>query len=110
MPAVETVWEEYWRNLFYNGQEAGRDEVEHHAANTVNMMLGSDGGIPLAESGDSDGGNSDPTAELNEVAIVNCVPTLIGGMCTLFTSPGDISFLPLSFFFFFFFFAEEDRG
>ncbi|PIG85185.1 dienelactone hydrolase [Aspergillus arachidicola] len=79
VPAVETVWEEYWRNLSYNGQEAGRDEVEHHAANTVNMMVGSGGGLPLTGGGDSDGENSDPTAELNEVAVVNCVPTLIGG-------------------------------
>lgn len=121
VPAVETVWEEYWRNLFYNGQEAERDEVEHHAANTVNMMVGSGGGIPLTGGGDSDGENSDPTAELNEVAVVNCVPTLIGGMYSLSTCFPLIvpSIFPFFFFLFFSFLgsmwsgnllAREDRG
>ncbi|KAE8350486.1 hypothetical protein BDV28DRAFT_39164 [Aspergillus coremiiformis] len=77
IPAVETVWEAYWRNLFYSGQEAGRDEVESHAAN---MMVGSGSGIPLHGNGDyNDRENSDPTAELNETPMVNCVPTLVGG-------------------------------
>lgn len=104
---METVWEEYWRNLFYNGQEAERDEVEHHAANTVNMMVGSGGGIPLTGGGDSDGENSDPTAELNEVAVVNCVPTLIGGMYSLSTCFPLIvpSIFPFFFFSFLFFFG-----
>ncbi|KAF7593976.1 hypothetical protein BBP40_010373 [Aspergillus hancockii] len=75
IPAVETVWEEYWRNLFYNRMDV--DEVESHAANTAAMMVGSGGGLPL--SGNSDGENSDPTAELNETPLVNCVPTSVGG-------------------------------
>jgi hypothetical protein len=54
------------------------DEVKSHAANTAGMMVGSAGGVPL--NGDSDGENSDPTAELNETPMVNCVPTLVGGM------------------------------
>jgi hypothetical protein len=76
IPVVETLWEEYWRNLFYNRTDV--DEVKSHAANTAGMMVGSAGGVPL--NGDSDGENSDPTAELNETPMVNCVPTLVGGM------------------------------
>ncbi|KAE8376080.1 hypothetical protein BDV26DRAFT_282913 [Aspergillus bertholletiae] len=82
VPAVETVWEEYWRNLPYSGPKARRDEVEKHAVNTGHMMVGSGGGggKPLTlNGGDTDGEDSDATTELNETAMVNCVPTLIGG-------------------------------
>ncbi|KAF5864398.1 hypothetical protein ETB97_007735 [Aspergillus alliaceus] len=79
IPAAETLWVEYWRNLFYNGQEVSGDGVGSHAAKMAKMMVKSGGGIPLHGNRDSDGEESDPTAELNEVAMVNCIPTLIGG-------------------------------
>ncbi|KAH8434789.1 dienelactone hydrolase [Aspergillus melleus] len=79
VPEVETVWEEYWRNLFYNNRNA--EETDTHATQALNLMTGS-AGPSLAEN---EGYRSDPTAEQQEIATVNCVPTMIGG-----TTPASI--------------------
>ncbi|KAE8147217.1 hypothetical protein BDV25DRAFT_142973 [Aspergillus avenaceus] len=89
-PAIETVWEEYWRNLVrkYKGQEH-RDEIEGRAADTVGLMVGSAGGVAL--NGDE---GEDLTAELEEEPVVNCVPSSVGG-----TNPAQITNFYVSQFF-----------
>ncbi|KAF9884706.1 hypothetical protein FE257_001335 [Aspergillus nanangensis] len=74
IPEVETIWEEYWRNLIYDGKD--RHEAEDHAATTVNMMVGSGPTCPENSGGAIE---DDPTAGLNEMPLVNCVPTMVGG-------------------------------
>ncbi|PLB50455.1 dienelactone hydrolase [Aspergillus steynii IBT 23096] len=73
VPEVESVWEEYWRGLFYNNRNA--EETETHVAQTLRLMGGSLG----PSLGEDDGYRSDPTVELQDTASVNCVPTMIGG-------------------------------
>ncbi|EAW13825.1 dienelactone hydrolase [Aspergillus clavatus NRRL 1] len=64
IPDVETIWEEYWRNLQYDSQQP--HEAERHAVAAARMMLGSGEGY----------GHEDM---IDETPLVNCVPTMAGG-------------------------------
>ncbi|KAA8649978.1 hypothetical protein EYZ11_007277 [Aspergillus tanneri] len=76
----ESIWEEYWRNLFYDHQND--DDAETHASQALRLMAtGADAGLALRP----DQNNDNATAELHQTASVNCVPTMIGG-----TTPSTI--------------------
>lgn len=86
VPEVETVWEDYWRNLFYNNRNTA--ETETHASRALSLMVGSAG--PSFD--ENNGDRSDPAIELQEAASVNCVPTMMGGeiplsFCCLLSFP-----------------------
>lgn len=66
-PDVETIWEEYWRTLLFN---AGRhSDPDGYAARFMKMMIGS-------------GDPSSLDRQIDETPLVNCVPTMAGGMFT----------------------------
>jgi hypothetical protein len=67
-PDVEMIWEEYWRNLLDAERHRHRHtEAEEHAAKIMQMMIG---------SGDA----SSLDRQIDETPLVNCVPTMVGGM------------------------------
>lgn len=64
-PDVETIWEEYWRNLLFDASR--QSDGEGHAAKVMKMMIGS-------------GDPSNLDRLIDETPLVNCVPTMVGGM------------------------------
>ncbi|EAW18306.1 dienelactone hydrolase [Aspergillus fischeri NRRL 181] len=63
-PDVETIWEEYWRNLLFDARR--HPDAEGYAANVMKMMIGS-------------GDPSSLDRQIDETPLVNCVPTMVGG-------------------------------
>ncbi|OJJ30680.1 hypothetical protein ASPWEDRAFT_120676 [Aspergillus wentii DTO 134E9] len=67
IPDIETVWEDYWRNLQFDSSKQA--DADRHADQALQMMVGSSG----------ERSSHDQHDDHNGAPVVNCVPTMVGG-------------------------------